>query len=264
MTCFRPQSFTDRYGYIPLNDSDPHVHTEAIRQIGLGLVPCLCSNCNPKAAQYFVAQQKVLTTGNFTELVRRDQSLPLDSLADCEDHLPRVSSQLARIIVSDRSDRLRHDLRRIRLFLMIRLRLQEIFEAEYPGECFYTLPDLFSDEKVWSVCVNYSIFLEGITLNDIFGSEPLDTSYDAMLDCIKTWRSSRDFVAILHPTSEELAMQQKAQSEALDHQSGLQMLKEARAKKARETRLANMNLVSIYHCLSKGLNNNMKCTLWFL
>lgn len=97
------------------------------------------------------------------------------------------------------------------------------------------------------MCVNYQVFLDQISLDIVFGSEPLDKAYDIILDSINTWRLSRDFVAILHPSSEELNLQKQARIEHLEFHQAREKIKESRAMKAKQTRVANMGHASVFH-----------------
>ncbi|KAH9815537.1 P-loop containing nucleoside triphosphate hydrolase protein [Melampsora americana] len=149
------------YGYIPLLKESQTVITETQRQTDAGMTPCICSNCHPKATDYFIAQQPVLTESNFTKLVLQDdppKSYPSldEQFIDSNNQTP---SPLTSIIPSPPEDPRHADLRLIRLFLTIERRLIDIFKAEYPEGGFYSLHDLFSPDKTWSVCVNYNLIL---------------------------------------------------------------------------------------------------------
>ncbi|KAH9809880.1 hypothetical protein DFH28DRAFT_857174, partial [Melampsora americana] len=179
-----------RLGYIPLTKSSSTVIAETQRQKEAGMATCLCSNCSPKAADFFLAQQPALSKLNFTDLVLQDD-IPdfyprFDDLYDNSDaETPSPHSRLRPI---GPEDPLRGDLRMIRLLLKIEERLKDVFQVEYPEGGFYTVQDLFQREKLWVVCANYDICLDGISLDFIFGSEPLPTAYDTILQAIRAWK----------------------------------------------------------------------------
>ncbi|KAH9813742.1 hypothetical protein DFH28DRAFT_929751 [Melampsora americana] len=185
------------------------------------MIPCICSNCAPESADFFVAQQPSLTVSNFTERVLREH--PPDSYPSLDEQpnnldqeQPSPHTQIRRSL-SD--DPLRIDLRLIRLRLQIEANLKRIFDAEYPAGGFYTLHNLFLPEKIWSVCVNYDLFLNGLDFDFIFGSEPLPTAYEVILQVMQAWRGNkRDFFAILDPSDEELAVYNHAKEQLANSQ----------------------------------------------
>lgn len=209
-----------RCNYIPLLKTDQAVITETQRQADAGMDPCLCSNCNSIAAGFFLAQQKNLTLSNFTDLVLckdvpSDYSgfgLPAESL-ECAVASP---PDILRSIQADHP--LSRDLRWIRLFLRTQRNLKCIFDVEYPKGSFYTVNDLFSPIKLWTVFINYDFFLTGLNLDKVFGSEPLPNAYRSIMQDICEWKSSRDSIAVLHPSEEELKMYNAALAAANEKQ----------------------------------------------
>lgn len=111
-----------------------------------------------------------------------------------------------------------------------------IFDREYPNGSFYTLDDLFFPNKLWSLCLNFDIVLNGLDLNDVFGSEPLPRTYQTIVQVICDWKASRDSIAVLHPSEEELLLYNKALKISKDkndmnkmeshHKSGGQQVKD--------------------------------------
>ncbi|KAH9810273.1 hypothetical protein DFH28DRAFT_933062 [Melampsora americana] len=192
--------------------------------------PCLCSNCDAKASDYFLAQQTELTSSNFTKLVLQ-HNLPKDyrrfedrwTDSPTENHTTFGSIRQIGV-----ADRLRQDIRFIRLFINIQHELKTLFDLEYPNGGFYQLHNLFSISKLWNVCGNYDIILEGMSLNYIFGSEPLPTSYGRILLVLRDWTQSRDMVAVLKASEEEMKMQIDAIAIAAEHEKAAQDAKQAR------------------------------------
>ncbi|KAH9808149.1 hypothetical protein DFH28DRAFT_1136546 [Melampsora americana] len=62
-----------RVGYIPLTKSSSTVLAKTQRKKDAGMATCLCSNCSPKAAHFFLAQLPALSKLNFTRLNQADQ-----------------------------------------------------------------------------------------------------------------------------------------------------------------------------------------------
>ncbi|KAH9823420.1 hypothetical protein DFH28DRAFT_922301 [Melampsora americana] len=200
--------------------------------------PCLCLNCNSKASDYFLAQQTVLSCSNFTDLVLQ-HNIPEDYRHFEDrwgnlptDHLASYGS-IRQIGVADR---LRQDFRYIQLFVQLMDELRTLFNMEYPQGGFYQLHDLFPISKIWNVCGNYDKILEGMLLDYIFGSEPLPSSYGKILTVLGLWTNSRNIVAVLKASEEEIRLQNKAIALAAEHEMAAQDAKKARSE-ARGVRL---------------------------
>ncbi|KAA1114734.1 ATP-dependent DNA helicase sgs1 [Puccinia graminis f. sp. tritici] len=75
--CLRiAMSLDNLLGYIPLDNNDPNVKLERLREEGKNFTTCLCSNCEPDSAQELVNAFKHLTTDNFKEnITSRDISI---------------------------------------------------------------------------------------------------------------------------------------------------------------------------------------------
>ncbi|KAH9824110.1 hypothetical protein DFH28DRAFT_1017326, partial [Melampsora americana] len=134
------------------------------------------------------------------------------------------------------ADPIHENIRYIRLFMKIQTALKIIFDFEYPEEGFYVLHDLFSVSKIWSICNNYDLILEGLSLDLIFGSEPLPSSYAQILTVIDQWKRSRDYVAVLDPSQAEMKMRNDAIAVSLEHQRSAQEARLARSEKAKQAR----------------------------
>ncbi|KAH9822405.1 hypothetical protein DFH28DRAFT_882291 [Melampsora americana] len=142
---------------------------------------------------------------------------------------------------------MRQDFRFIRLLCNLQRSIQAIFKFEYPHGSLIEPRYLFSLEQLWVVIVNNHLFAGGISLDEVFGTEPLPKSYDSILDQIKIWRAGPDSKAILHPTADEYSLHQQAVQEAMD----LDALRDgAKAHQSQSTRRAilkdNINQVCIY------------------
>ncbi|KAH9816087.1 hypothetical protein DFH28DRAFT_927442 [Melampsora americana] len=179
------------------------------------MITCICSNCAPKSADFFLAQQPSLTVSNFTDLVLQED--PPDSYPTLDEQFidldKEVPSPYTNIRPSQPDNPLIMDLRLIRLRLQIERGLKTLFDGEYPQGGFYTMNDLFLPHKIWSVCVNYDLLLEGMDLDYFFGSEPLPNAYEVILQVIQAWRGNkRDFFAILDPSEEELSIYNHAKA----------------------------------------------------
>ncbi|KAH9808603.1 hypothetical protein DFH28DRAFT_908240 [Melampsora americana] len=229
-----------RVGYIPLTKSSRTVLAETQRQKDAGMATCLCSNCSPKAARFFIAQQPALSKLNFTHLVLQDdipEEYPHfdDQFEDLVDETPSPHTRIRPI---DLEDPLRGDLRLIRLLLKIEARLKMLFDVEYPEGGFYTLQDLFPRDKLWVVCANYDLCLDGISLDFIFGSEPLPTAYENILQSIQAWKGHRkDMFAVLDPSEDELQIHYQAKALLQKSQKESQAAKDAAAQRRKLPRL---------------------------
>lgn len=234
-------------GYVPLSRADPSVIAEAIRQAESGMVQCLCSNCDPAAADRFLRCQVDLTSSNFSELVLdRNPNVQTFDRTGCDpmilsnypdferpqidpyhDWFPRDQASLPQndpaAHISDFpnlqpisiSNPRRLDLCFIRLYLKLQQALTRLFDTEYPNGNYYKLNDLFGSEQLWCLVVHFQSFLDGTDLDYVFGSEPLPNSYHVILSHLTMWRSSRDSIAILHPSKGELLYQEQQRNQAV-------------------------------------------------
>lgn len=205
-------------GYVPLSGTYLAVVTEAKRQSNVGMDSCLCSNCDPAAADAFLRCQVTLTSLNFPEVVVDRNPIPdgrylvvgADSDANVE------GSDISILEPVTVSHPRCQDLRFIRLYLNIEHALIKVFNMEYPNGSYYQVHDLFGTNQIWSVVVNYQAFLNGSDLDYVFGSEPLPNYYHVISNELQLWRASRDIIAILHPSSAELLLQEQQKQKTIE------------------------------------------------
>ncbi|KAH9825128.1 hypothetical protein DFH28DRAFT_1117295 [Melampsora americana] len=200
-------------GYIPLAFDDPAYVSEREREKKVGMQPCMCSNCEPEAAKGFLQSQKILSISNFDEFCQK-KSYTSNELAVIPQPVPlQIRPAYKKFVPPAAVHHLLQDFRFIRLVCQLQ-------------EC------------LWTVSIYYKSFLEGESLNSVFGSEPLPNAYNSILEKLRAWSASADSVGILRATPEEYALHAKAILEAKNANC---MKEKARASKSEKTSTAQKN-----------------------
>lgn len=80
----------------------------------------------------------------------------------------------------------------------------------FPQGSYFQAKDLMTHEEVWKICVNHNVMFETGAYKHILGCESVEGLSGCLSKTIKSWRHSRDFIVVLHPTPEELMLRDQA------------------------------------------------------
>lgn len=190
-----------RIGHFPVKKHDKDYVTELKREAELHMPPCRCSNYDPDGCERLFNYLRYLRECDFDEAVlhgvRTDVTVPP---ALCLKQDQKNSSQ------KGIADHLRHcatpcppkDPARslsglLTLAGILKLQFQDLFNTTFSTHSDIDAEDLLTDDHLWLICKNYQRLLEGLSLDSILGSEPLDGAYQLIISCIDWWKKSKSY-----------------------------------------------------------------------
>lgn len=132
------------------------------------------------------------------------------------------------------SDPVRHNQDLKELGAAIHQSFATLFASVFSSHSDIYPSDLVDNDHIWLICKNFERLAEGLSLNSVFGSEPLKGTYHLILRCIDHWKLTPAF----HRNQEGIRSAQRA-LEVAEHK----LLAHTLAKEAKKLAISRRKAV---------------------
>ncbi|KNE98975.1 hypothetical protein PSTG_07819 [Puccinia striiformis f. sp. tritici PST-78] len=224
----------DALGYIPLDQDDPNVRTEKLREEEKNFTTCLCSNCDPEGAKNLVEGFKYLTTDNFAENIT-SRNLLFDIPVSMV--VPKATTTQSPVKADTGKEPLDEELETFAEFLV-----SEFAQFHYtqinPEYSEFEPEEHFAIFEAQRVVVGFCGGVSNKVLEDLVGGGAHDTQMVHLLERLKEYTgkaSYLDYVRQLEVEREQ-AEEEKRKKVAARNEATL----ERRRQKAEETKRKNV------------------------
>ncbi|KAH9823039.1 hypothetical protein DFH28DRAFT_1118395 [Melampsora americana] len=180
-------------GHVPLSESDPFYVQEKRRQQDSSMRPCLCSNCRPDLVSMVIEQQPHLTHHNF-DLWMTATSVGPTPVTNVWKTSKIELNKSSAIVSCASNEVIRKNSLLNSLAEELSLSFLELYTKTYPENNCYVRPHhMLSEIHIWKMIKNFELLRNGVSLREIFGSEPIKGTFQLIHHCLGRWASRDDF-----------------------------------------------------------------------
>lgn len=159
---------------------------------------CRCSNCDPEGSTRLFNYLQYLKEENFDEAVScgvpSSVTVPPAVILKCRSNQGRKGNDTNLLshhaTPCPPSDPLRNNDSLKELTLNLLTVFQRLFSDHFSLHSDLEVSDLCNEGHLWLICKNHDRLLGTLSLDSIFGSEPLKGTYKVLKDCISQWKHS--------------------------------------------------------------------------
>lgn len=162
---------------------------EREREVSIGMPTCNCSNCDPSGAVDLIRTMKEQTIENFDSFIIHQGPPQTNPAAE----FPKVqkntlTSKKVLPLACMAKDTIRSQAAMVNLVEQLTRSFVKFHRQLFKGSLPISSEYLFTSKQAWKICKNRELFISGMSMDLIFGSEPIVGVYDELLACIQNWK----------------------------------------------------------------------------
>ncbi|EFP82690.1 uncharacterized protein PGTG_08886 [Puccinia graminis f. sp. tritici CRL 75-36-700-3] len=202
----------NKYGYVPLSETDPNYVAEINREKLCQFPPCRCTNCNIDSGIKLIENLKELSRHNFDDVMNDRFKFTEDSIIESKKR--KQTRRVENSLLGAESNKALVD--KFKNYMLLYFR--EYYNARMGRSSRFSACDLFREEHVDAIILHFEDLDNLDTLERIIGGEVIDGQIQFLMNSIAKFKNDPDY-------QQHIVNQERLKEEA----------EEAKKKKRRES-----------------------------